>query len=714
MRQPDHAIENEQPPAFPGEQRFPGVNPSIRAQLEADAWRSHPQFARRQAECRPGARKTRRGLPWQDRTLLTLGIVLLTLVLLRIETASAQEPQWGLVLDHGALQDLQLALDTRIYAEVTGLAARVEVTQVFSNNSQDWAEGVYRFPLPAGAAVDRLRIQVGERLIVGEIQEKETAERVYQQARADGVTASLVSQQRPNQFETRLANIGPGEEIQVTIGFLVNVGFSQGGFSLRLPMTFTPRWDPTREGAALQPQLAPAAERPEQQLELEVFLHSGIGYAAIESSYHDVEITPEAQGYSVRLADGVARPDRDFELSWFPDLQAVPQSALLAWDGGDAVYAQLMMVPPLAGSVDAQPREVVFIIDTSGSMDGPSIEQARAALHNGLAELGAHDQFNLIQFNSDTELLFPASVPAAASRLAVAADYIDSLVANGGTVMAPALHAAFALPERPGLLRQVVFITDGSVGNEAELLAAIAAELGASRLFTVSIGSAPNSGFMRKAAEIGRGSHTHIGKLDEVAQGMSRLWSHIRVPALSDICVDWGVEAEYYPEIIPDLYAGEPLWVVARLPLAPREITICGRLNGQPWEKTVQPQTIQGSDSLGTLWARSKIEALEDGMLFGADPAFSQAQILEVALNYGLLTSQTSLVAVDQTPARPQAADLATGNIPSLLPAGSSARFAGFPATATGWQLQLLLSLLSLLVASWLYWASAVRSLAHR
>ena len=173
-----------------------------------------------------------------------MGITLLSLVLIRIETAQAADDDWGLQLDTTNASSLQLALDTHIHVEVSGLAARVEVTQQFENPSDHWAEGIYRFPLPGDAAVDRMHIEVGGRIIEGEIQERKTARRVYQQAKSDGLTASLVEQHKPNQFETRLANIGPGERINVTIGFLVNISLDDGAFSLRLPMTFTPRGGP--------------------------------------------------------------------------------------------------------------------------------------------------------------------------------------------------------------------------------------------------------------------------------------------------------------------------------------------------------------------------------------------------------------------------------------------------------------------------------------
>jgi Ca-activated chloride channel family protein len=205
---------------------------------------------------------------------------------------------------------------------------------------------------------------------------------------------------------------------------------------------------------------------------------------------------------------------------------------------------------------------------------------------------------------------------------------------------------------------------------------------------------------MRKAAEIGRGTHTHIGKLDEVEERMSQLWTRIRLPALADICVDWGQEAEFYPEVIPDLYAGEPLWLVARMPLQPHDVRLCGRLGDSAWEQRIDPDLTSGGETLATLWARRKIEFLQDSMVFGMDPAIVRPEITRLALEYGLLTPETSLVAVDRTPVRMGGEPLATGDIPSLLPAGSSLASIGFPQTATGWLAQLLLSLLVLGVAT--------------
>lgn len=711
-------------------------NPELAQRMQARHPKTHSNTTRAQQPQRRkrgvGARLLK-AIRWQDRVLISLSAVLISLFVLRAGTAMAAQQVWGMQLNGDGLQTTQLAIDTDVQVNITGLIARVEVTQFFSNQSNQWAEGIYRFPLPDGAAVDRLRIKIGERILEGEIQEKETARRVYQKARKNGQTATLVEQQRRNQFENKIANIGPGELIEVTIGYLQNVSYSNFSYHLNIPMTFTPRWTPPAQSAlpitlagdftdnvsaglldeTEQAELVPAFSVSGHTLSLQVRLTSSAKLAAIESRFHDVDIRQVEEGYQIVLVNPYALSDRDFELNWTPVLHASPSTSLTTYNDGDAVYAQLMLAPPVTDAIEPQAREVILIIDTSGSMMGPSITQAKAALLHALNSLGQADYFNLFEFNSETSQLFGHSVPVNQRNKQDAINFINILQANGGTDMQPALETALSLPEMPDLMRQLVFITDGAVGNEQQLLTLVADKLGASRMFTVAIGHAPNSWFMRKTAEIGRGSFVHIGEVHEVEKQMSALWERIQLPALTDICVDWGESAEFYPEIIPDLYAGEPLWVIARLPVEPAMIHLCGQFNNQPWAMDINGfdaiSASHGNDNLAILWARKRIEALEDSLMFGVDRELTRLEITDTALQFGLLTQHTSLVAVDKTPRRSAALPYSENRIPGLLPAGTSAQMAGFPATATGWLGKLLLSLFALLLSSSLLWFSGSR-----
>ncbi len=293
---------------------------SIRDRLETDAWVNHRKFAEGRAE-KHRQRLRERPLKWQDRALLILSATLLLLLIIRVETAQAQEDSWGLEFLGDGSSQRSVALDTDMQVEVSGLVARISVSQEFRNTGRSWSEAVYRYPLPQGSAVDRMTIEVGNRTIKGVIEEKQEARRQYQQAKSSGKVASLVEQQRANQFETRLANIGPDETIRVSISFVSRVEFHNGTFSLQIPMTFTPRWDHARpvieagffDETAPAPAITPAGVLNDHYLTLSIDLRPGLALASLESRYHDVDIHPSLDGYNIFLADPDTRSDRIFE-----------------------------------------------------------------------------------------------------------------------------------------------------------------------------------------------------------------------------------------------------------------------------------------------------------------------------------------------------------------------------------------------------------------
>jgi Ca-activated chloride channel family protein len=335
------------------------------------------------------------------------------------------------------------------------------------------------------------------------------------------------------------------------------------------------------------------------------------------------------------------------------------------------------------------PRELIFVIDTSGSMHGTSIDQAKRALTLALDGLKPTDRFNVIQFNSITHSLFPHSVPADANRVRMARVYVRALTANGGTEMRPALEKALRETATETHLRQIIFITDGSVGNEQELYQLIEQDLGQARLFTVGIGSAPNGWFMRKAAEAGRGTYSYISALHEIDEKMERLIRKLEKPQITDIRIQWpdGLDPNVYPETIPDLYAGEPIIVKARLQNAPRQGDIAiirGDSAAGRWGDELALAGTGNSPGVAALWARARIEKLLDDERRGTDPDETRAAVVATAIDHHLVSKFTSLVAVDKTPARPQSASLDKEQVPNLLPYGQSHEaIFGFPATAT-------------------------------
>lgn len=598
-------------------------------------------------------------------------------------------------------------MNTQIDARVSGLAARVTVRQTFQNAGTDWVEGVYVFPLPDSAAVDHLRMHIGERYIEGEIREKEQAKKEYQAAKTAGKKASLVQQERANVFTTSVANIGPGETVTIEIEYLETLRIDGDTFSIRFPVTMTPRYIPGtpvagRKGSGWSPDTTqvPDASRitppvvtqaTDHKLKFNLELNAGVPVAFIASRYHPVNTARNGTQYVVGLSEQAVPMDHDLELTWKFAADSAPRAVLFTEHIGGNPYALLMMLPPSSGSEPGaqKARELLLVIDTSGSMHGTSIDQAKRALALALDGLRPADRFNVIQFNSVTSTLFPDSVDATISNISTAKRFVGALNANGGTEMRPAILAALESPPSERHLRQVIFITDGSVGNEDALFRLIEAQLGGARLFTVGIGSAPNSWFMRKAAEVGRGTFTLISALHEVNEKMAQLFQKIEQPQITDIEIQWpdGVSAQTYPQTVPDLYEGEPIFVRARLSRSVREadlVTIRGNSALGSWGAAMPIARGTENPGVAGLWARARIEDLLDKMRRGADPARTRESVIETALNHHLVSKYTSLVAVDKTPTRPLSAALNKEQVPGLLPYGQSTKaIFGFPATAT-------------------------------
>ncbi|MDH3746813.1 MAG: marine proteobacterial sortase target protein [Gammaproteobacteria bacterium] len=598
-------------------------------------------------------------------------------------------------------------MNTDVEMKISGLVARVKVRQEFENTGQDWVEGIYVFPLPDKAAVDRMRLHIGDRFIEGEIREKEKARKEYERAKAEGKKASLIEQQRPNMFTTSVANIAPGERVVVEIEYLEDLQYANGMFSLRFPMTLTPRYIPgtplpDRQGSGwsadttqvdnaslISPPMV--ANSSAHRASIQIDLNVGVPLEIIASRYHPVNVAQQSGRYDIVLAGQTVPMDQDFELIWKPLAAAAPQAMAFTETIDGEPHYLLMVMPPSTESAAKQlmPREMIFIIDTSGSMHGTSIGQAKKALGRALKRLRAGDRFNVIAFSSQPNALFPTSVAVDSGSMSAADAFVASLQANGGTEMRAALELALGNPPAETHLRQVVFITDGAVGNEDELFKLIDRRLGNGRLFTVGIGSAPNSWFMRKAAETGRGTYTMISALNEVGERMDLLFGKIEQPQVTNISIDWpsGVIVDAYPDVVPDLYVNEPVSVKAKISGVVHDTDVVGisgnTVNGA-WVRELAIADGADSPGVAALWARARIGELMDMGRRGADASEIRDEVVSTALKHHLVSKYTSLIAVDKTPARVAGELLRRDQVPNRMAYGQSSHaIFGFPATAT-------------------------------
>ena len=605
-----------------------------------------------------------------------------------------------------------LTMDVDI--RVSGIVARTTVKQQFKNDSTAWVEAMYVFPLPDESAVDHMQMQIGNRIIVGEIREKQEARKTYEAAKKAGKKTSLLSQQLPNMFTTRVANIAPGETVTVQIEYQQGVQRQNTLFSLRFPMVIGPRYQPgacslagpatisrddggagmTEQGnpgsptfaAPVFPPVIAPGEKPVNPVSLHVELAAGMELSRVDSLYHGIIRSRKTDNSIDIRFNGEVKADRDFVLEWEPEENQAPVVTLFSEQKCNDNFMLIMVMPPEQQEREPLARETVFILDTSGSMGGESIRQAKKALQMAVARMRPQDRFNVIEFNSRTRALFSASRPGSPDNLQMAYSFIDQLEARGGTEIKPALKRALDGRHDHERIRQVVFLTDGCVSNEKELFALIHKRLGDTRLFTVGIGSAPNSYFMTRAAAMGRGSFTFIGKLDEVQDKMTALFAMLKQPVITDLVLSSADIADCIPSPLPDLYQGEPLIAMLKSRGPVRNLQLSGLLAGRtPWQVNLDTSEFADRPGIAVLWARKKIRMLMDSLAAGADPEQVKQEIIKLALQNHLVSRYTSLVAVEQKISRPGKSPLQQNRLKTNLPAGwqYDKVFAGSAATAT-------------------------------
>ena len=571
-------------------------------------------------------------------------------------------------------------LDIDVRLEVTGILVHGTVAQTFRNPTGEVIDCVYVFPLPERAALHRMEIRVGGRRIVSVIEEKAEAKRVYEKARQEGRKAALVEQERPNLFTTSAAAINPGESIEIVLEYLQEIAFDGDAFSLTFPLTLTPRFTtgPREDSARISPPLASPGSAAFPRASLVVRIDAGVPVDTVESDTHAIGTFHDGGVLVVEPRGKTVPADRDFRLRWRPVLTAEPRPALFFEDRPEGRYVLAMILPPLrdVGAGRGLPAETLFIIDVSGSMAGPSIEQARGALLLALDRLRPDDTFDILSFNEEVREFRGGFVPASGPDLEEARAWTRSLAASGGTRIDLALARGLALvgASRTAESRRIIFLTDGAVDNEEAVLSEVRSGLAGARLHTLGIGAAPNRYLMRAMASAGRGLCDFISTTDGAGNRVDAFFSRLSRPVMTGLSLAWkgGEPIESYPALLPDLHEGEPLFLSARLAPGrslPRLVLGGSTLDGAQHLEAAEEGPAATDSGVAVRWGRAKVEALLDTLDDGASPDTVRAAVIDVSRTFGIVTPYTSLVAEEEFPTATGASSRV--RVANGLPAGS-------------------------------------------
>jgi Ca-activated chloride channel family protein len=563
---------------------------------------------------------------------------------------------------------------TDVQASIAGFISTVTVTQQYENPFAEKIEAVYVFPLPADAAVDEFIMTIGSRRIRGIIRERAEAEKVYAEARAQGYVASLLTQERPNVFTQSVANIEPGKQIDVNIRYFSKLVYDDGWYEFAFPLVVGPRFNPPghtggigaaargsagTSGQGTEVQYLRPHERSTHDVALTLIIDAGVAIEDLKSVNHRVTIDrPDDEHAIVRIDSTDKLPNKDFVLRYKVSGEQLKTAMMTQQDERGGFFTLMLYPPAELARLARAPMEMIFLLDCSGSMDGEPIDQAKAAILHALDLMRPDDTFQIIRFSDSASTFGEAPVPASVRNVAAAKKYVRNVEGEGGTMMIEGIKAALDFPHDARRIRTIAFLTDGYIGNEAEILSAVHARLGASRIFSFGVGNATNRYLLDGLAQVGNGAVAYLSLNDDGAKVMDAYFQRISHPALTDIAINWGGldVQEVFPSELPDLFVGRPVTLVGRYRgNVPATVRVSGQAGLRTMDITVKvdsPAQSAAHSGIAAVWARHKIAEL--GMQVLADPQRDlSAAIREVALDFGLMSDYTAFVAVDATAVTP-------------------------------------------------------------
>lgn len=592
-----------------------------------------------------------------------IGMLCATLALVAPPQEMAPPGQLTVVGKDGKPGILVPLKKTTVNADIAGISARVRVVQTFQNPSNTPIEAVYTFPLPAESAVDKMRMNVAGRIVDGQIKKREEARQIYDAAKANGQVASLLDQERPNIFTQHVANIVPGATIEVEISYVETLKFDNGAYQFTFPMVVGPRYMPasTHDPDKIDTPTLPKEMRTGTNVSVNVTLDAGAALSEVNSVLHQVDTRRVGEDKAVitlKRSDEI--PNKDFILRYKLKGEGIREQFVTNPEAnGEGTFCLVLNPPVKVQPSQIRPREVIFVMDQSGSQSGFPIEKSKELTLALIDTLRANDVFNVVSFSNGARKMWPASRSNTPANVTEARTYVQKLEANGGTEFLPAIDMSLSEPPAKDRLKLVVFNTDGYVGNEYEILDRIQKYRQHARMFTFGIGNSVNQFLIDTMGVEGRGGYETVTLNDQAEEAKKRFIAHTHSPVLTDIAFDFkGVKVtETTPQQYPDLFAGQPLVVMGRYQGTGKAVvTVRGMVGTQPWSREITLDfsgSANGGSGVSTLWARKKITDLSrsDWMSLAVNrdkPSNSETAITNLALKYGIMSPYTSFVAVEQ------------------------------------------------------------------
>ncbi|HAG84995.1 MAG TPA: trypsin [Cyanobacteria bacterium UBA12227] len=580
---------------------------------------------------------------------------------------------------------------TAVQAKIAGNLSRVEVTQTFENPFTKPLEAVYVFPLPDEAAVDDMEIKIGDRTIKGNIKKREEALAIYEQAKQQGRTAGLLEQERDNVFTQSLANIKPGEQIDVTIRYTDSLNYEGGNYEFVFPMVVGPRFipgtsidnsgdtDEVPDASRITPPIMPERMRSGHDISVTVEIDAGVAIRDIRSPSHQLKIECEGQIVRVKLGSKDTIPNKDLILRYQIAGNNTQATVLTQADERGGHFA-LYFIPALQYHTDEiVAKDVVFLMDTSGSQHGDPLFKCQELMRRFINGLNPNDTFTIIDFSDTTQQLSSAPLPNTLENRVKAITYINHLQANGGTYLLNGIRAVMNFPApAAGRLRSIVLLTDGYIGNENEILAEVQRELKpGNRLYSFGVGSSVNRFLLNRIAEVGRGTSRIIRHDEPTEEVAEKFFRQINNPVLTNIQINWegtGENPVIYPSIAPDLFAEQPLVLFGRKQdRTAGKVQITGMAaGGHQYKQTFNLNFEEtGNPAIAQLWGRMRIKDLMNQM-FGYETKAGVEAVTDTALTYQLLSQYTAFVAVSDDVRVEPGSESVSMNVPVEMPEGVS------------------------------------------